>query len=76
MDDRAKGDVCKPKARAAGGVLGGCKVYLQDEADDYLRALEQMIVGKQRRIYELEQKLADVYRQLDIYRQLECERGF
>ena len=64
MDDKAKGDVCKPKAHAAGGLLGSCKVYLQDEADDYLRALESAVVNKARRIVELEQALADVRRQL------------
>lgn len=64
MDDRAKGDVCKPKAHVAGGLLGGCKVYLQGEADDYLRALESAVVNKARRIVELEQALADVRRQL------------
>lgn len=64
MDDRAKGDVCKPKAHVAGGLLGSCKVYLQGEADDYLRALESAVVNKTRRIVELEQALADVRRQL------------
>lgn len=64
MDDRAKGDVCKPKAHVAGGLLGSCKVYLQGEADDYLRALEAAVVNKARRIVELEQALADVRRQL------------
>lgn len=63
MDDKAN-DVCKPKAHAAGGLLGGCRVYLQDEADDYLRALESAVVNKTRRIVELEQALADVRRQL------------
>lgn len=55
MDDKAKGDVCKPKAHVAGGLLGSCKVYLQGEADDYLRALESAVVNK---------ALADVHRQL------------
>lgn len=64
MDDKAKGDVCKPKAHVAGGLLGSCKVYLQGEADDYLRALESAVVNKTRRIVELEQALADVRRQL------------
>ena len=54
MDDKAKGDVCKPKAHVAGGLLGGCKVYL----------LEAAVVNKARRIVELEQALADVRRQL------------